>query len=82
MRFFIALGLSLLTMYILTTLSETVPTIDILRPYLPVAIPIVIAVIVVDMVIEIVNKYRALIQYIINSLQPSVIINDPFHHIR
>jgi len=58
MRFFIALGLSLLTVYILTTLSETVPMIDILRPYLPVAIPIVIAVIVIDMVVEIVNKYR------------------------
>jgi len=58
MRFFIALGLSLLTVYILTTLLEAVPKIDILRPYLPVAIPIVIAVIVIDMVVEIVNKYR------------------------
>ncbi|ADM27694.1 transporter, CPA2 family (2.A.37) [Ignisphaera aggregans DSM 17230] len=57
-RFFIVLALSLLTVYILTTLSETIQMINILRPYLPIAIPIVIAVIVIDMAIEIMNRYR------------------------
>jgi len=57
-RFFIVLALSLLTVYILTTLSETIQMINILRPYLPVAIPIIIAVIVIDMAIEIINRYR------------------------